>query len=167
MKFFLKILIFTASTFLLISCNDKLNNSESNTKPINPIAKDIVSNFLGHEYSSQVIKNDGGEASSGLYFEEKGKFRVNSYYGYETKDGPSANTCDIEGEMTELAGDLILLTQVEPTFEGKKYDIRLVMTLKLIDTNTVELGLIHPNSLSDFCGLNADIAIIGKYKKKK
>ena len=166
MKFCFNLLTLFALSFSMIACNadsNKNDSSKSNSSKVIP--KDLLSSLYSHEYSSEEFRNEQVESASGLYFENKGKFHINSYHMFKVNEESTPNICDIEGDMQQLSNELLLLTQVEGTSEGEKMNI--VMTIKLIDDKNLELDLIYPSHLRDFCGVNADLSIIGKYTKTK
>ncbi len=166
MKFFVNFLTLVVLSFSIIACNaDSNKNDSSKNNLTSPNSKDLSSLLLGHEYSSKVLKNKQVESASVLYFENKGKFHINSYHIFKVNEDSTPNICDIEGDMKQLSNELLLLTQIEDTSEEKKMNI--VMTIKLIDDKNLELDLIYPSHLRDFCGVNADQSIIGKYTKTK
>jgi len=164
MKFLIRFLLLNLLYITTLFCYaDSNKNDLPKLKSI-----DLISSLLGHEYSTRIIEDKNSKTSegSGLYFEEKGKFHINSFYGYETKDGPTANACNIVGDMKQLSNELLLLTQIEEVKSGEGR-MNIVMSIKLINNKTLELDLIYPSHLRDFCGRNADMAIIGKYTKTK
>jgi hypothetical protein len=157
----------------MIACNPD-SNKNSATKLY---SKNTVSSLLGHEYTSDASSKDI-DATSVISFSDQNKFQINSFFAYENKQESSGtgmpsstSSCEIEGEVTELANDLLLLTQIESNSDGKKHNVRIVMTLKLSDDKIFELNLIHPGEISDVCqdafGSNGGLAIIGKYTKTK
>ena len=174
MKIFINFTSIIIFSFSIIACNadsNKNSATKSNSKEI--------SFLLGPNYQREYNSSDASSelhASSFISFFDQTEFQIQSWFSADLdKEGssglpPWTSSCKIEGEVTELANGLLLLTQIESNSDEKKDNVRVEMTLKLIDSKTFELSLIQPSRIEDVCrdgmGSNGGYAIVGEYTKE-